>query len=456
MVQRVPWTRLCQGDRMNSMARLNFALATFFCLFLFGCGEPGAPPRAPVANPSRQLVERELDQEANRFRAGARGRIVPKPRYADKDGWRVYFHDLPLRTFRLVAPKDFDQAVFPPTKVQFISEGLRRVIVRPSGSSHMAFRFTPPEGLVPQRGTRSDNSPIYFPDPDVWIFRDGQVLELEWNSQREAGWIGAAPCFDSSGNRLQVDGFLQLPAGWVGVPSGHKTFRLGIDRAYGPYRQIQPGLWTSTLDPYPLAVELLDALRGSIESKLGPAPRNIEHIIIDSCGACPRGENEPPLAPRGRTDSLVSWIRLGSPGIYLERPGPLQTETLQNWIAATDTDPTGLALANMYAKAIFPIAAPLAGFSFLPVPSFTQTVPEMIRSWRRSSLNWESLALTNDLLPGILFEAREADLEAFDKVIRSMVAKKRAPLWHELVEELRKNAPKTLGPLKARGLVDDQ
>lgn len=423
-------------------------------LALGGCGTPGQPPTAPVANPTTDLASKDLLLAAEREGQTVGWRDGASYRVAASGDWRVIFFDPPLRTFRLSSPPGVTSRVYPPTHVQFFSEGRRHVVVRPEGAPRMAFSFQVPDGMRPVRAKDPKDTPLHFPDADVWVFDAGQVLTLEWDTHRTPGWLGVAPCYDSTGARVPVSGTLHLPEGWVGVPTGSPIFKVGIDRSYGPYAQIQAGLWTSTNDPYPLAVELLDALRGTVQERLGAAPRTVQHVVIDSCGECRIEEGQTAITPRGETDAVVSWIRLGAPGTLFGKPGPLHTETIQNWVPVEDGDPTGLSLVNMYARALFPTQATLVGFSFLPTPSFSKDLETLIRTWRRRSLDWEAQALTRDLLPGILFECREADSQGFDATVRRLIARRRAPRWDELVQELGRKAPACLAPLRVRKLVD--
>jgi hypothetical protein len=374
-------------------------------------------------------------------------------RIAASGDWRVLFYDPPLRSFQIQPPRSVGQKIFPPKKIQFFSEGKDKVILRPSGAALMAFSFELPEGMRPVREPSQKKSPIHFQDADVWVFEAGQVLKLEWTRRRLPGWLGVTPCFDSTGARVPISGTLHLPEHWVGVPSGNPIFRVGQDRAYGPFRQIQPGLWTSTQDPHPLALDLLSGIKTAIRKALGPEPRKIPHLIVESCGSCPRKEGEMPIRPRGESDTEVSWIRLGSPGFLTSRPGPLQTEPLQSWIPVEDGDPTALSLVHLYARALFPTSV-LQGVSFLPPPTLSGSLLEIIRTWRRRSLKWESRALTDTILPGIFFECREMDRKGFDQAVRVLVNRGQAPLFDDLVEVLRRRAPPCLTPLRLRKLAD--
>lgn len=418
-----------------------------------GCGGPGGHPTAPVANPRADRAAEDLMAAAAQSGRDVGVSGDRSYRISSSGSWRVLYFDPPLRSFRIQSPEGVDARIVPPTRVAFFSEGKRTVILRPEGAARMAFHFELPEGLRPRRRPAgAGEAPIHFPGADVWVFREGQVLELEWTGRKQAGWLGTTPCYDSTGARVPVTGSLHLPPGWVGVPSGSPIFRIGRDRVYGPFAQVRPGLWTSTEDPYPLAVDLHDGLHREVARVLGPPPRQPAHVVIESCGACPRGPAESPVLPAGESDGVVSWVRLGSPGIDLDKPGPLQTQTLQSWIPVEDGDPTGLALVTMYARALFPMA-PMAGLSFLPPPSIARPL-DLIRTWRLHALGWEYRALASEVLPGVFFESRQADPTHFDQVVRELVARRRAPEYFELVHRLRAMAPACLAPLSLRGLTD--
>lgn len=437
-------------------AGLLSSLAVFLPLLLgTGCGVPGVPPLAPVAPQAASF--QEIDAQKLLAEAPEQGVRVGwhgehSYRLSSAGAWKVIFFDPPLRSFQVKPPAARKVQIRPPEEVLFFSEGKDRVVLRPSGAPHMAFHFQVPEGMRPVPPRKVEQTPLHFPDADVWVFRAGQILTLEWDQRRIPGWLGITPCFDASGARIPVTGSLHLPEGWVGVPTGNPIFRVGKDRAYGPFRKIRPGMWTATEDPLPLAAHLLSGVLSSIESVLGPAPRTIPNVILESCGSCARDPDEVPVEPRGESDEEVSWIRLGTPGLLADRPGPLQTEPLKRWIPVEDGDPTAQSLVNLYARILFPTEV-FQGISFLPPPSLSASLEELIRTWRNRASSWESRNLVDTVLPGILFECREANRQGFDQAIRVLISRGRAPTFHDLVELLRLRAPESLTPLRLRGLV---
>lgn len=448
---------------IGPMRCLSLLLGLSFLLTLSGCGgpggAPGAPesPRPPGTTASSPLGGPGLTTGAGSGSAASTGETAPgwartpSRHRATSGAWQVHFYDPPLRIFEVVPPPGTEEAIQPPTRIQFFSEGKSQVVLRPEGGERMAFHFPLPEGMSPVPEEDPSRSPIFFPEADVWVFRSGQILRLRWTRQRVPGWLGVTPCFDAAGRRVAISGSLHLPEGWVGVPSGNPIFRVGKDRVYGPFRRVRPGLWTTLEEPDPLALELLPGIEASIAEALGPAPRQIPELVVEGCGACPREEGQPPVPPRGEADALVTWIRLGSPGILRDRPGPLQTQPLKRWIPVEDGDPTATSLVNLYSRALFPTLL-MTGVSLLPPPTLSGDLERQIRSWRRRDTSWESRTLTDTVLPGIFFECREMDRKAFDTAVRALVARKRAPLFGDLLAALRKHAPACLTPLELRGL----
>lgn len=442
-------------SKSSSRPKLPLSIALGFGVLLSllapGCGSP--PPEAN-SNPPPKAAVPEAQFEALKKKVLGAGASVgwdgsQSYHYSVSGDWEVVFFSAPSRRFWLKVPAQVSPAPVAPKKVHFFSEGKDLVVLQPRGAPRMAFHFRVPEGMRPRR---SGKGPIHLQGADVWIFRDGDSLELEWVDRRVPGWLGTTPCHDFSGQAIPVDGALHLPEGWVGVPGKKGIFQVGQDRAYGPYRPIQEGLWTSLEDPHPLAVDLLPELHARIEATLGPAPQIPEHLILESCGDCPRPEPLGPVLPRSERDDRVAWIRLGSPGANLFGPGPLRLQTLQRWLPAEDGDPTALALVHLYARALFPRSA-LDPLAFLPPPSFQVPLLDRIRSWTRHQDGPEAKALIETVLPGIFFEARTIDPKAFDQVVRGFAKKGSIGSFETFVGALKEGCAPCLEPLRLRGLA---
>lgn len=427
--------------------RLAPALASL--LVLTGCGGVGAPPGGSPANRPGESVS-SIVSDLRRGAAGA----SPDFLVGAAGDWRVVAQRAPRRGFRLVPPPGSAHHLLAPRKIYFFSER-RRVVLQPVGEAEMAFAFRLPRGMRVLRRKDHPNPPLHFPGPEVWVCREGQAVELEWVGRNQAGWIGPLTAHDSSGRDIPVEGSLTLPAGWVGVPSGSAVFRVGSDRAYGPYSEVRPGLWTADADPYPLAASFVDGIFLDIARLLGPIPGRYPDVVVESCGDCPHPEGTPPIMPAGQGDASVLWVRLGSPGILSDLPGPLYTQPLRPWIPASPRDPLGEALTYLYAQILFPVS-PLLGLQFLPPPSLRKPLGEALATYPQDPRNQDSRTLAQRVLPTILFECRSADSAGFDRAVRALLGEHRELTLTGLVQQLRRVAPRCLAPLELRGLLETE
>lgn len=435
-------------------ARLPRALGFAAAVWAAGCGNPGDPPQGVLANlpGARHSDDLVAAYQGNPATAAAIGRNAYERGAAGN--WQAVLLDPPQRGFRISSPDRAAAKIVAPREILFHSEGRRRIVMKPVGAARMAFAMPLPEGIQIAR-TKREGGPIHFSGLDLWVIRAGEHVELDWVGRDQAGWIGELSAHDSLGRRIPVSGTLTLPKGFVAVPSGAKVFKVGTDRAYGPYSEIEPGIWTSDQDPYPLAMTQLDGLFLGAARYLGPSPGGERPpVVLDSCGSCPRPLDQPLPQPRGEADPTLIWVRLGLTGPFDDVPGPLQTLPLRTWIRADRRDPTGDALVHLYARLLFPPPPLLfAGMAFMPQASLSLPTLELVRRWRAGSADPEARTLSEKVLPEIFFEARSADPDGFDRAVRSLVASGRPLLFDELVAALKAGSPRGLPALRLRNLV---
>ncbi len=423
--------------------------ALALCLGLAGCGAPGlAPGEGRSSLPGESLDE---------ILAAARVRVVPGtgtsggPRLAAAGDWRAVDLGSDRGEFRIVPPPGAPTRLVAPRRIRVFTEGSRRVVLAPEGPATMAFRFRPPTGMRLPPTPAGTDAPVHFPGLDLWVVRPGQAVILDWQGRASPGWLGTFPVTDTLGRPVPVEGYLTLPEGYLGVPSGARVFRVGSDRVFGPYSEVRTGLWTSAVDPYPLAASFLDGIFLELSSRLGPAPRPLPDVVVDSCGECLRGPDEPPMAPAGTGDERLLWVRLGDPGYLSDLPPPLYTLPVGTWLTEDPRDPAGAALASLYAQVMFPVS-PLLGFALLPPPGLARPLAEALRTWSAASPHPDHRTLSERVLPGILFECRSADAQGFDRAVRELVARRSPVRLVDLAGTLSRVAPRCLAPFALRGL----